>query len=253
MSTLVRSAPVKASLRQRLTFANVASGLALFVALSGTASAAGYVINSNSQVGPSTIAGHHPPSGDAANVIAGTINGTDIQPGSIGAAQLAAPDAWRVVYPNPSASFGAGAGTDPCTGRTPVYSEFCGAGATSDSTPSQGWWENSGGSFAPAGFYRDAQQVVHLRGLVSWGHTGGILPESVPVFLLPTGYRPTHELVFTTLDNDSGGSYLVRIDIKPNGEVIPVNDDELRSTANPNGTLGCTFLSLDNISYRLFA
>jgi len=69
-------------LRQRihshLTFANVVSLAALFVALGGTATAVTYVVSSNSQVGPGTISGHKPPTGKHANIIAGSINGTDI-------------------------------------------------------------------------------------------------------------------------------------------------------------------------------
>jgi hypothetical protein len=52
--------------------------IALFVAIGGTATAVTYVVSSNSQVGPGTISGHKPPSGDHANIIAGSINGTDI-------------------------------------------------------------------------------------------------------------------------------------------------------------------------------
>jgi hypothetical protein len=64
-------------IRQHLTFANVVSVIALFVALGGTALAS-ITITRNSQVGPGTISGHKPPSGKHANVIAGSINGTDI-------------------------------------------------------------------------------------------------------------------------------------------------------------------------------
>jgi len=63
--------------RKYLTFANVVSLIALFVALGGTAMAA-VIITSNSQVGKDTISGHEPPSGDHANIIADSITGTDI-------------------------------------------------------------------------------------------------------------------------------------------------------------------------------
>jgi hypothetical protein len=56
----------------------VVAYLALFVALGGTATAVTYVVSSNSQIGPGTISGHKPPSGDHANIIADSINGTDI-------------------------------------------------------------------------------------------------------------------------------------------------------------------------------
>jgi hypothetical protein len=64
-------------IREHLTFANVVSFIALFVALGGTALAS-VIITSNSQVAQDTISGHQPPSGKHANIIAGSINGTDI-------------------------------------------------------------------------------------------------------------------------------------------------------------------------------
>jgi hypothetical protein len=226
--------------RARATKANVAAGLVVLFVLSGTAAAGTlYVISSNSQVGPATIAGHHNPAGDQANIIAGSINGTDIQTASIGAAQLAAPEPWHAVAPNPDA------GHNPCsvTLASPATSEFCGLGLIN--ATQAGFWQNSGGSFTPAGYYRDSQNRVYLRGLVSW-NPGVFVPEYVPVFVLPPGYRPSHELVLTTLDNDTRGSYLVRLDILPDGRIMAVNDDEPQS-ANSEG---CTFLSLDGISFR---
>jgi hypothetical protein len=65
-------------LRSHLTYANVVATLALFVALGGGTALASYVIASNKQVGPGTIAGHKPPSGDHSNIIAGSITGKDI-------------------------------------------------------------------------------------------------------------------------------------------------------------------------------
>jgi hypothetical protein len=65
-------------LRSHLTFANVVSVIALFVALGGTAAAA-FVVSSNSQIGPGTVSGHKPPAGKHANLIAGSINGQDVQ------------------------------------------------------------------------------------------------------------------------------------------------------------------------------
>ena len=42
-------------IRFHLTFANVVSLAALFVALGGTATAVTYVVSSNSQIGPGTV------------------------------------------------------------------------------------------------------------------------------------------------------------------------------------------------------
>jgi hypothetical protein len=74
-------------IRQHLTFANVVSVIALFVALGGTALAS-VIITSNSQVAQGTISGHKPPSGDHANIIAGSINGQDVANNSIGGGKI---------------------------------------------------------------------------------------------------------------------------------------------------------------------
>jgi hypothetical protein len=76
-------------LRSRLTFANVVSLIALFVALGGTAAAA-VIVTSNSQVAQNTISGHKPPSGKHANLIAGSVNSQDIANGSVTGPDLAA-------------------------------------------------------------------------------------------------------------------------------------------------------------------
>ena len=66
-------------LRSHLTFANVASLIALFVALGGGTAFAAVIITSNSQVAGGTISGHHPPSGKHANIISNSVNGQDVQ------------------------------------------------------------------------------------------------------------------------------------------------------------------------------
>ena len=64
-------------IRQRLTFANVMSVIAVFVALVGTATAA-FVVSSNSQIGPNTVYGHKAPAGANKNIVAGSVNGQDV-------------------------------------------------------------------------------------------------------------------------------------------------------------------------------
>jgi hypothetical protein len=75
-------------IRSRLTFANVVSLAALFVALGGTATAVTYVVSSNSQIGPNTVSGHTPPSGKHANVIPGSVNGQDVADNSLRGADI---------------------------------------------------------------------------------------------------------------------------------------------------------------------
>jgi hypothetical protein len=69
---------VRQRIRSHLTYANVMATLAVFLVIGGGTALASYVVSSNSQIGPGTISGHKPPSGKHANIIAGSINGTDI-------------------------------------------------------------------------------------------------------------------------------------------------------------------------------
>lgn len=64
-------------------------------------------------------------------------------------------------------------------------------------------WENfPGGVFAPAGYYKDALGLVHLRGYVGRGKSGSI------AFVLPTGYRPSCDLQILIPGDDA---YLANI------------------------------------------
>jgi len=65
-------------MRSHLTYANVMATLAVFLVLGGGTAMAAYVVSSNSQVGPATISGHKPPTGKQANIIAGSVNPTDL-------------------------------------------------------------------------------------------------------------------------------------------------------------------------------
>jgi hypothetical protein len=56
-------------------------------------------------------------------------------------------------------------------------------------------WTNYGGSWAPAGYYKDAQGIVHLRGLIKSGTVGSA------EFTLPSGYRPTNDKHYPTPTN----------------------------------------------------
>ena len=69
-------------MRTRPWAAMIVALIALLFSLGGTAVAA-FIITSNSQVGMNTISGHHPPRGDHANLIAGTVNAKDQAPGTV--------------------------------------------------------------------------------------------------------------------------------------------------------------------------
>ena len=76
-------------IRRHLTYANVISTLTLFLVLGGGTALAAYVVSSNSQIGPGTVSGHKPPSGDHANIISGSVNGSDVADNSLRGADIA--------------------------------------------------------------------------------------------------------------------------------------------------------------------
>ena len=59
-----------------------------FIVLGGGTALAAYVVSSNSQIGPGTVSGHKPPSGDHANIIAGSVNGQDVADNSLSGADI---------------------------------------------------------------------------------------------------------------------------------------------------------------------
>jgi len=75
-------------IRSHLTYANVMSTLAVFLVIGGGTALASYVVSANSQVGPNTISGHRPPTGKHANILANSINGTDIADRTVDTCQV---------------------------------------------------------------------------------------------------------------------------------------------------------------------
>lgn len=74
--------------RRRVTYANVVATVALVVALgSGTALAA-VIVHTNADVAPNTIAGHHPPAGDHANLVTGSVAGQDLAANTVTGAKV---------------------------------------------------------------------------------------------------------------------------------------------------------------------
>ncbi len=72
-------------------------------------------------------------------------------------------------------------------------------------------WVNFGGTYGPAGYYKDIGGTVHLRGLIKSGTIGQI------AFTLPAGYRPAYPQIVPTTSNDLFGVLLLNTD----GTVIP--------------------------------
>lgn len=87
-------------------------------------------------------------------------------------------------------------------------------------------WRNYGGAWSHAGFWKDADGVVHLQGTLT-----GRSADKV-AFQLPAGYRPATDL-FTVA---AGGDHASSIEILTNGEILIVG-------AGSIGLDGLTFLA----------
>jgi hypothetical protein len=103
-------------------------------------------------------------------------------------------------------------------------------------TPDSDWivptllnsWVNYDPTFNEAGYYKDANGFVHLRGMVKNG--------SSTIFTLPSGYRVkagSRIWLMTT----QGNSGLGRVDIYPNGNVLYISG-------------GNGWLSLDGLIFK---
>lgn len=67
-------------------------------------------------------------------------------------------------------------------------------------------WANSGGSYADAGYWKDPNGNVHLRGAVTGGTAGSV------AFVLPAGYRPALTAMFPGIGNSAATNTYVAVD-----------------------------------------
>lgn len=93
-------------------------------------------------------------------------------------------------------------------------------------------WVNYGSGLANAG-YRKIGNLVRLRGIVKDG-TG-----AVAIFTLPSGYRPTVQVISAAVAFDGAVHVAGRVDVETDGDVI---------LYNPAGGAG-DWVSLDNVSF----
>jgi hypothetical protein len=213
------------NLRSKLTYANVISTLCLFLLLGGGAAVAASQLGKNS-VGTKQLKKHSVTTAKikkqaitAAKVKNGTLTGTQINASTLGtvptaqtANSVVPPEGWHLV----------GAAGEP--------------GFESS-------WENvpAGPPFAfeSAGFYKDREGVVHLKGVVKGGPAGII-------FHLPAGYRPASGKVLVRLTicsgvgctESTGGILIAGPGVAPNAD---------GAVLAPSGA---TTTSLEEISFR---
>ncbi len=97
-------------------------------------------------------------------------------------------------------------------------------------------WVNFGGSWATAGYVKDDQGVVRLKGLVKDGNRA----LGTPIFKLPVGYRSSEDRVFSVNTFNGVSLITARVDVAPNGDVkVGVQDSNVENT----------WLSLEGISF----
>jgi hypothetical protein len=220
-----------------LTYANVMVTILAFIVLGGGTALAAYVVSSNSQIGPGTVSGHKPPSGNHANIISGSVNATDLANQAVTAAKIQAPEAWHQVGPGSTSQ-------DLCADPSNT-AVFCSFRLPDSFAP----WHHFGGSFAAAGFYKDQLGIVHLKGLVTGPTEQGANPEMNPIFRLPSAYRPAHQRVFPTIGRSFDGQEASegRVDIQQDGLVVLLTDcDPNFVDCSANGG----YVTLDAISFR---
>jgi hypothetical protein len=101
--------------------------ISFFLVIGGGTALASYVVSSNTQIGPNTVSGHKPPTGDHANIIAGSVNKTDIATGGVNAGNLGT---GSVTSPK----IATGAVTNPKLGFESVTNDKIGNQAIDDRT-----------------------------------------------------------------------------------------------------------------------
>lgn len=228
-----------AAFRSRLTFANVVSLIALFVALSGGAYALTIPRNSvgAKQLRKSAVTGAKIKKNavTSSKVRNGSLTGADVRSDSLTGADLDESTIAQVPSAN-TANSAKTASTVAVSerfhevgkGGEPPFQNGC-SSATSG-IPAQ--------DYEPVGFYKDKLGVVHLKGLLQCSTMG------VAAFKLPAGYRPANNRVWAQLVFCSGCT----------GNSAPLNI--LGAGTNPNGaTDGAvlpagTLSALDGVTFR---
>lgn len=120
-------------------------------------------------------------------------------------------------------------------------------GTTGNPAFASGWANYTGASvWGEGGFRRYGDGTVRLRGLVTASGLGGT---GTAVFVLPVGYRPDRNLVFTTLAAIGSGVYVSRVDVYSTGDVFLNNLWDWTGTNLAGGT-DPEWLSLAPISFH---
>jgi hypothetical protein len=174
--------------RPKLSYANVMSTIAVFVALGGTS----YAVARNS-IGTAQLKTNAVTSAKIKN---GTVRSGDLAPGARGQRGPRGPQ-------GPAGS-GSGAGAADLQPEAWHPLEFSGG------------WANFGDGFAAASFRKDKQGQVHVRGMVT---------QTVPppghaqvIGVLPAGYRPATRMLFGSAGGNNDAFAALNVD--PDGSIV---------------------------------
>jgi hypothetical protein len=242
--------------RRHISFANVTSALALFVAMGGGTAIAltgqntvfsDDIVNGQVKTADLADAGVTNAKLATASVTAGKIAPSSVNSGHIVNGQVAPIDIKPAEGWHPVA---AGSSTaDQCADPSKV-AVFCSTDLAGPFVP----WHNLGGSFAPASFYRDQLGIVHLRGVVVLPiEVAGVSdPLELNIFRLPAGYRPSTHQIFSvagqSIDSDgTNDASAARVDVNPTGLVVDILDC---GSSNNDCAGNGGFLSLSGIDFR---
>jgi hypothetical protein len=252
--------------RRRLSFANVISSIALFVALGGGAYAAsGGFVGSNgvvrvcvgktgvlTAVEPGKKCQQHTTTLALNQQGEPGTNGTNGKPGTQGAQgaqgiQGAQGLAGIQGPPGPSTGVAGGdlAGNFPnpsIRNGAIDASKLAPLGAWNEVSPGNlclsvgvGFWIGFGGAYAQPAYRVDLNGVVHLRGAFKCA----IAPGLFTLFTLPAGFRPLAREVFPIASSDGSGNYA-------SGAIVEVDPD---GSVNVGGNFDYHFVSLSGIEF----
>jgi hypothetical protein len=240
-------------MRPKLTFANVISCLALFVALGGLAVAAGLPKNSvgTKQLKKNAVTTTKIKDGSvsAAKIQDGAVGAMEIQNGAIGAAKIqdhgitgaqiadgsltGAQVNASTLGPVPSAERASRADSLP----PPESWHMVGAAGE---PPFQSGWENfePASPLEPVAFFKDHEGIVHLKGRA----IGGTI--SSRMFALPPGFRPApNKVIIPVVSCECSDSPTGTINISGTKAAEPPNSGAVFGPA-------ATVVGFDGVTFR---
>ena len=174
--------------RPQLSYANVMSTIAVFIALGGTSYAVARNSVGNAQLRSNAVT--------SAKVKDRSLRTSDLSPSA------------RVGSRGPRGLQGP-SGPQGAPGGTTLPESWTGLSLAAG-------WANYGNDYDGAAFRRENGRV-HLRGLVT--RTDGLPPAKSAIGTLPVGYRPPKRTMFAV----NGGPQVARVDVAANGQVIWVS------------------------------